>query len=71
MKATRIRTKVKTKTIKGEALQQFDKKTHEFVFLPVLWVDGVLTTIQGEKAIPSKSAAYRIACKHARNLRGQ
>jgi len=67
MKARRTRTKYRPKSIRAEALQQF--VNGDFVFLPVIWIDGKLTTIQGEKAIPSKSAAYKIACKHANNVR--
>lgn len=59
----------KPKHIVADTLQQLvDDK---FVYLPVLYVDDVLTTIQGEKAIPSQMNAKRIAAHHARKLRGQ
>lgn len=59
----------KPKSIVADTIQQLIGE--EFVYLPVLYVDGNLTSIQGEKAIPSQNNARRIAAHHAKILRGQ
>lgn len=53
--------------ITADILQQIEKDN--LVYLPVLYVDGTLTTIDGQKPSNNAKVERRIAERHARVLR--
>jgi hypothetical protein len=62
--------KVKFKTepvVVADTIQQM--KDDHLVYLPVLYVDGTLTTISGVETSPSRPVAESTAERHARVLR--
>lgn len=63
-------SKVKFKTepvVVADTLQQMKGDT--LVYLPVLYVDGTLTTIDGQRAGVNRWSEHNIAERHARALR--